>query len=108
MSEEQGNGVDLDLNVGGQQIKMKNVKSFNTIVTVLTLMVVCTGGVFIWTAIDAHSAQTKEASTAFVKALQEQTVVMREQVQVQREGNCLQTYQGPVNSKAEFCRNISR
>lgn len=110
MSEENGNGTGADVSaeIGGQKINVRNVKSLNTIATIITLVVVCSGGVLLYTLLEAHAVQTKETGNEFVRALREQTTVMKEQVQVQREGNCLQGYQGPAASKAEFCRGISR
>lgn len=109
MSDEQPSaGADIALELGGQKVNVKNIKSLNTIVTILTLVVVCAGGAWIYKSLDAHAMQSKDAGAALVGALKEQTQVMREQVQAQREGNCLQTYQGPVTEKGSFCRQIAR
>ena len=107
--EQTNPGVDLDLTLGGQQVKMKNVKSFNTIITVLTLIVVCTGGVFIWQSLEAHANASKEGANAFVSALREQTTAIKEQTSAQREQTCLMRFSEKERpSQAEFCRTISR
>lgn len=108
MSDDRDATADVALKVAGQEVNVRNIKSVNTIATVLTLIVVCTGGVLIWKEINMHTTQAREDSKEFVAALREQTVVMKDQVQAQRESNCLQSYLGPADSKANFCRGIAR
>lgn len=98
MSEEQPNGADVDLKLAGQEVKLRNVKSLNTILT-LVAAVAASFGVYL---LIQHQAEAKEAGQSFVGALKEQTKAIQEQTAVQREGNCLLVFKDP-----EQCRRMT-
>lgn len=94
MAEE--NGADVEVEVAGQKVNLKNVKSLNTLATVATLIVVC----LIAYALYAHAGETKDASKDLVQALKEMTQAAREQ-------NCLISM--PQDKRdPDLCRRISR
>lgn len=97
MSEEAA-GADIEVEVAGQKVNVKNVKSLNTILTLVAAGAACFG-VYLT---HAHTMEAKEAGAAFVGALKEQTKAIQEQTAVQREGNCLQVFKDP-----EQCRRIA-
>lgn len=102
MAEEDGkNGVDVDVTFAGSGLRLKNVKSINTFATVGTLMVVCAAAAYGYAVAATHVQETKEASDTLIKAIKEQT-------QVIREANCLQTYRGPESQRGPFCKDLSR
>jgi uncharacterized protein HemX len=98
MSEDNNNGADVKLELGGQKIALRNVKSLNTILT-LVAAIAASFGVYL---LIQHQAEAKEAGTNFVGALKEQTRAIQEQTAVQREGNCLMVIKDP-----EHCRRIT-
>jgi hypothetical protein len=94
--ETNGNGADIDLKLAGQEVKLKNVKSLNTLATVATLIVACVLGY----AFYVHAGETKDASKELVLAL-------REMAQAAREQNCLISV--PIERRdPELCRRLSR
>lgn len=96
MADEQTNGADVDLSIAGQQVKLKNIKSLNTLATVTTLMLVILLGYVLWT----HTNDDKEAK-------RELTIAIRELGQSAREQNCLISM--PIDRRdPELCRRISR
>jgi hypothetical protein len=99
MSEEQSQGSDIALELGGQKVNVKNVKSLNTLATIATLIIV----VLIGYGGYLHIHDTREASKAFIDAIKEQTGAIKEQTVVQRENNCLQIFKD-----VEQCRRIVR
>jgi hypothetical protein len=104
MSEENNNGADVALDLAGQKINLRNVKSLNTLATIATLILV----VLLCYAFYVHSQDARDNGKEFVQAVREQTVAVKEQTTVAREHNCLNSYQGPVNEKADFCKRITR
>lgn len=101
MADEQTSGADVAVKIAGQEVNLKNIKSLNTLATVATLMVVCAASAYGYSIASVHVTETKEASGALVNALKEQTQVMRESI-------CLQTYRGPEEQKASFCKAVAR
>lgn len=67
--------------------------SINTIITLFAAIGV---GVLVWQGF-VHSQDTRDASAAFVGAIKEQTVAIKEQTSVQREANCLTIFKDPAN-----------
>jgi uncharacterized protein HemX len=98
MSEENGNGADVNLELAGQKVALRNVKSLNTILTLVAAISAC----FAVYLLIQHQAEAKEAGVNFVGALKEQTRAIQEQTAVQREGNCL-----AVIKDQEHCRRIT-
>lgn len=93
---DQGQLQELDATIAGQHLKLTG-SNLNTLFTILGFLVSCLIAYVLW----SHTGETKEASTALVSALKEQT-------QVVRESNCLQTYRGPDEQKSNFCKQVSR
>ena len=94
--EQTTNGADVDLKIAGQEVRLKNIKSLNTLATVGTFIAV----VLIGYAIYVHAGESKEASKELVQALKEMTRAAREQ-------NCLISM--PIDRRdPELCRRISR
>lgn len=72
--------------------------SLNTLATVATLIFV----ILILYAIFMHQQETRYTGEAFVAAVKDLTVAMR-------ENSCLQRYEnGDRVARAEFCKQISR
>lgn len=95
---EQQSGADVDLKFAGQEVKLKNVKSLNTILT----LIAAGAASFCVYLVFQHQAEAKEAGISFVGALKEQTRAIQEQTAVQREGNCLLVFKD-----SEQCRRIA-
>lgn len=94
--DTQSNGADVDLNIAGQQVKLKNIKSLNTLATVATLLCVVLIGYVLYT----HTADDKEAK-------KELTMAIRELSQSAREQNCLISM--PIDRRdPELCKRLSR
>ena len=105
MSEEQTNGADIALEVGGQKVNLRNVKSLNTIATVATLILV----VLLCYAFYMHMTDARASNQAFVTAIKEQTTATRESAAAQREQTCMMKFdQRERQANAEFCRQVSR
>lgn len=103
MSKESGDGADIGLELGGQKLNVRNVKSLNTVVTLLTFVLVSVIAYALW----AHGEDSKAASAQFVGAIKEQTAAIKEQTVVQREQNCLIAM--PTDRRdVELCRRIAR
>ena len=93
---------ELDAEIGGQKLKYSG--PINTLFTVLTFFVVglIAYGLYI------HDQNSKETALAFVGALKEQTIAMKEQTAVGREQNCLLKFDPKDrSSNASFCEQIS-
>lgn len=96
MSEE--NGADVDLNIAGQKVALKNVKSLNTIVSLIAAVAACFGVYLVM----AHASDTKDAGKELVLALKEMTQAAREQ-------NCLMAFpQEKREVNADLCKRLSR
>ena len=59
MSEER-NGADIGVKIGGQEVNVKNVKSLNTVLTAVSLVMITAIGVFLWDHVDASKDLVKE------------------------------------------------
>lgn len=94
---------ELSADIAGQKLTLKNAP-INTIATVATMVLVVLCLYVLW----SHQQDARDASAAFVTAIREQTSVQKEQTVVMREANCLQSYQGPGDGKANFCKQIAR
>lgn len=94
--ETAGNGADVAVEIAGQKVNLRNVKSLNTLATVATLIIVCVMGYVLY----AHAGDTKDAS-------KELTMALKEMTQAAREQNCLISM--PQDRRdPELCRRISR
>lgn len=98
MADPQESEVTLDAKNLTASVKSANL---NTLATVATFVIVCVASAYGYSIAGTHVSETKELSTALVAALREQT-------QVLREANCLNTYHGPEDQKAGFCRQVAR
>ena len=86
MSEE--NGADVNLKVAGQELNVRNVKSLNTIATLITMFAVCILAVYLhFHEVNAQQdkaqvATTLQKSNADVAAiLKENNLAQKEQTQ---------------------------
>lgn len=97
---EPQSGADVQLELGGQKLNVKNIKSLNTAATLTILVVlvaaVALGGYVLVT----HTSETKDASKELTSALQDMTRAAREQ-------NCL-SYVQLKKLEPEICLKISR
>lgn len=91
--------ADVDLKLAGQEIRLRNVKNLNTLLTLIGAIAAC----FAVYLLMQHQVEAKDAGMNFVAALKEQTRAIQENTAVQREGMCLQYFKD-----AEQCRRITR
>lgn len=92
------NGADVELDIAGQKVNFKNIKSLNTGATLATLILVSVLGY----AFYVHAGETKDQSKELVSALKEMTQAAREQ-------NCLMRFdQKDRQANADFCKQIAR
>lgn len=99
-AERSEDSVDVDVQVAGQKVRLKNVKSLNTVATISTLIIACVAMAGGYLMLSAHAAETKDASKELVTALKEMTQAAREQ-------NCLISM--PQDRRdPELCRRIAR
>jgi hypothetical protein len=98
MSEENNNGADIALELGGQKVNVKNVKSLNTLATIATLILV---------SLVAYGGYLHVQHASKQADVLEQT--FKEMTQAQREQNCLIAIpETQRESKADFCKRITR
>lgn len=103
MSQE-GNGADIAVEVAGQKVNLRNVKSLNTAATLLTLFIV---GLLAY-AFYLHSEDAKASGKEFIGALKEQTVAIREGTAAQREATCMQKFEERDRARnADWCAQVS-
>ena len=97
-------GSDMEATIAGQQFRVRNIKSLNTLATVVTTFLASLLLYITFT----HQTDTKEGTHEFVKAIKEQTVAIRDGTAAQREQTCMLKFEGPerkVNS--EWCKQVS-
>lgn len=95
---EETNGADVDVSIAGQQVKLKNVKSLNTILT----LVAAGAALFVVYLVIEHKADAKTQSDS-------QISVMKDMAQSIREGNCLNAHPEAVReTKVEQCKRLAR
>lgn len=98
MSDQNGNGADVDLKVAGQEIRLKNVKSLNTILTLGAFVAACFAAYLLFD----HKADAKANAETL-------TAVMKDMAQAIREGNCINSYpEAERETKVELCKRIVR
>lgn len=99
------NGADVDLKIAGQEVRLKNVKSLNTIATVTTLIMVSV----LSYAYYVHAEDTKMHANTFLQSMREHTSAVREQTIAQREQNCLMRFDLKDRlERADFCKQVAR
>lgn len=102
-TENSSNGADVNVEIAGQKVNLRNVKSLNTVLTFVAA-IASSFGVYI---LIQHQADAKDTAQTFVQAVKEQTAVMREQTAVAREQNCLISV--PQDRRdPELCKRLSR
>jgi hypothetical protein len=93
----QENGADVALEVGGQKLNVRNVKSLNTIATVVTMFL---AGLILY-IIFTHQQESKQDNRDLSSAMREQTTVIREQ-------NCLVKFpEAERRANSDFCKQIT-
>src|SRR5712671_1316489 len=96
-------GLNAEIKTPWGSIGGKNM-AVNTAATVLILIVTS----LIAYGLYVHDQNSKETANAFVGALKEQTVAMREGTSVAREQNCLLKFSPEQRqANAEFCKQIT-
>ena len=122
---EETNGADVAVEIAGQKVNLRNIKSLNTLATVATLIVACVLGYIVV----VHAGDSKDSAKEIAKELKEANkevantlkesnrelgIVLREMSQAAREQNCL--LRSGVSSLApekrqevaELCKQLSR
>lgn len=103
--EPELNGADIDVVVAGQQVKLRNIKSLNTVCTIITLVIVT----LLAYAMYLHQQDSRDATSLFLQAVKEQTVAMKDSTVAQREQTCMMRFdQVQRQGQVEFCKSISR
>lgn len=117
---EETNGADVAVEIAGQKVNLRNVKSLNTLATIATLIVVCLIGYMVFThTADAKDngkeiaaelkAQNKETAAILKDANRELSEVLKELARAAREQNCLLSLpQEKRIENVEICKRISR
>ena len=125
MADEQASGADVAVEIAGQKVNLRNIKSLNTLATVTTLIVTAllTYMVFVHTTEAKDNAKeiakelkdaNKEVANALKESNRELGIILRNLDQGIREQNCLQAriQQDMTPQKrleeAEFCKRITR
>ena len=114
------NGADVAVEIAGQKVNLRNVKSLNTLATIATLIIVFLIGYIIFT----HTLDAKESGkeiAAELKATNKDTAIvlretskeistgLKELAIAARESNCLLAMeQGKRAEAADLCKRISR
>ena len=122
---EETNGADVAVEIAGQKVNLRNIKSLNTLATVATLIVVLLLGY----AVFVHAGDSKDAAKDIAKELKEANkevantlkesnrelgIILREMSQAAREQNCLLrsgvSTLAPAKRQevAELCKQLSR
>lgn len=109
MSEDNGkaSGADIGVEIAGQKVNLRNVKSLNTMATLLTMVL---SSVVLY-ALLQHQVDAREGSRAFVEAIKDNTRAQREAIAAQREANCIARLtpdQRKDSQQLEFCRQLGR
>lgn len=115
MSEET-NGADVNLEIGGQKVNVRNVKSLNTLATVASLLGVILLCYVVWEhKMDASAQEVKRESAAaqrdvlLTSAIKEMAAAQKEGVVAQRVMNCLlSTDQKDRRAQLDTCERIAR
>lgn len=96
MAEE--TGADVALELGGQKVNVRNVKSLNTILTFAAFVGMVLLGYVLW----EHKAEDRDFKNALVSTMKEFTIA-------QRVTNCLMaTPQNDREAKLPTCERIAR
>lgn len=96
------NGADIDVEVAGQKVNVKNIKSLNTLLTAATFIALICGGFMLWQVVDAHAKSADKLNDALISTLKELTIS-------QRVTNCLMaTPQDQREAKLQSCERIAR
>lgn len=106
MSEER-NGADVNLELGGQKLNVKNVKSLNTGLTIISVVLVAIVLVLMF----QHQVDAKDDNRALLDAIKENTASQKAQVAAQREANCLSRLtpeQKRDRDQLDYCRTLGK
>lgn len=111
MSEqnEKTAGADIEAEIAGQKINVKNVKSLNTVATVATLVVCAVGFAVGHQMLTVHAQDARDSGKEFVQAIKEQTAAARDHTSAVREQTCLLGFdQKDRPQQTQFCKSIAR
>lgn len=96
--------ADVELNIAGQRLNVRNVKSLNTTLTAIILGLTC--GV-LWMLYE-HRQENRSMSVEFTAAIRENAKSQREQTAAIREQTCLSKFpEHERRAHADFCRNVT-
>lgn len=99
-----GPGADVAVEIAGQKVNVRNVRSLNTAATLLTLALV----LLLCYAFYQHMEDSRAAGKDFVHAVKEQTIAIREGTAAQREATCIQKFEERERARnADWCAQIS-
>jgi len=109
MSEQEKHGADIEAEIAGQRVNIKNVKSLNTLLTAGTFIICSIGFAVGYQLITAHAQDARDNGKEFVQAIREQTQAVKEQTSAAREQTCILGFdQKDRPQQAQFCKSISR
>lgn len=109
MSDEEKNGSDVQVEIAGQKVNVKNVKSLNTLATIASLILVCVLGYAFWEHKLDAKAEGVALNTLLTNAFRESANAQREMAQAVREGNCINSFrEAERENKSEYCKRITR
>lgn len=98
------NGSDVALEVAGQKLNLRNIKSLNAIATIVGMFV----GLLVLYILFTHQQDAKEGYREFVVAIKEQTTAIRDGTAAQREQTCILKFDTQDRkNNAEFCKQVS-
>jgi len=104
-SDNDNDGADISAKVAGQEVNIKNIKSVNTIFTLLGFALTCLIAFMLF----EHRNDERGARHEFILAIKELTGAQRETTSSMREQNCLLSLpQDQRQAQMEFCKRISR
>ena len=94
---------ELELAAGDKRVRIRG----SDLLGILQLVVICLVAYGGW----LHTVDAKDDNKTFAQAIREQTQVQRDQLNAQREANCLNRL-GPEQKKQpkelEFCRDLGK
>lgn len=102
MDKEQS--ADVELNLAGQRLNVRNIRSLNTIMTAIILGLSLA---LFWLLYEIR-LENRAMKNEFTAAIKDNAKSQREQTAAIREQTCLYKFpEGERRSNAEFCRSVS-
>ena len=117
---DDNNGADVAVEIAGQKVNLRNVKSLNTLATIATLILASLLSYMLF----MHQTEAKDQAKEIAKELKEANkeiattlkesnrelgIILRELSQAAREQNCLLAMPPEKRAEnAELCKRLSR